>query len=93
MNKDLSIVCRRMLDQHDGFAAQKDIIIGEIGELLTLFGKQRQGRAKKDSWIDEIADVMIALKQLQIMHSISDDEIEQRIDFKVRRTKERFELE
>lgn len=50
-----------------GYATQMQMAIGEVGELLTLFGRSVQGRDSFESWIDEIADVTIMMRQLALM--------------------------
>ena len=35
---------------------QYQMLIGELGELLTLFGRRVQGRDTPEEWITEIAD-------------------------------------
>jgi len=66
-----------------GHEIQIDMLVGEIGELLTLFGRQAQGRAELDDWLDEIADVHMLLMQLSIMKGIKEDEINERINQKM----------
>lgn len=44
------------------------VAIGEIGELLTLFGREVQNRAKHADWLDEISDVMLMAHQLACLH-------------------------
>lgn len=70
-----------------GQADQEQIAIGEIGELLTLFGRRAQGRVQMADWQDEIADCMLCLRQLALMRGIFD--IEERMDIKAERLAER----
>jgi len=70
--------------------AQHAMLVGEIGELLTLYGKEAQGRAKKEDWIDEIADVLIMLRQVTFMRDISDKELMDRLEYKIDRIRERL---
>jgi NTP pyrophosphatase (non-canonical NTP hydrolase) len=51
-----------------GRVAQEAVAVGEIGELLALFGKQAQGRATPEQWTDELADVIIMAHQLAVLH-------------------------
>jgi hypothetical protein len=60
-----------------GRETQEAMAIGEIGELLALFGRRAQRRDTKEQWIDEIADGIIMLHQLAITHGLED--VEKRI--------------
>ena len=60
-----------------GPEAQMKIVIGEIGEFLTLVGREEQGRASKQDWIDEIADLKIMMDQTCLIKGISEAEIQQ----------------
>ncbi len=71
-----------------GHNTQYVITIGEIGEFLQLFGKEAQGRVSKEEWIDEIADVMVMMRQMALIHGI--DDVEQRFHEKVMRLKHRI---
>tara|TARA_R110002126_G_scaffold23254_3_gene81816 strand:- start:1412 stop:1738 length:327 start_codon:yes stop_codon:yes gene_type:complete len=73
--------------EHYGKENQLQIVVGEIGELLALFGKEAQGRASKDDWTEEIADVEIMLEQLKLIKDIDTRETKR---FKIERTLERF---
>ena len=73
--------------EHYGKENQLKMVVGEIGELLTLFGKEAQGRASKDDWIEEIADVEIMLEQLKLIKDIDTTDTKR---FKIARTLERF---
>ena len=35
------------------------MMVGEIGELLTLVGRSMQGRDQLEDWVDELADVYL----------------------------------
>ena len=73
--------------EHYGKENQLRMVVGEIGELLTLFGKEAQGRASKEDWVEEIADVEIMLEQLKLIKDIDTTETKR---FKIARTLERF---
>ena len=53
-----------------GTEKQTSVCIGEIGELLTLFGRDAQGRTTKEDWCSEIADVIICAWQLSRLAGI-----------------------
>lgn len=69
-----------------GKEGQEKLAIGEIGELIELFGKQVQGRANPDQWADEIADVYILLPTLILLHT-DRSKVEDRIIHKLERLK------
>ncbi len=71
-----------------GRESQNCVAIGEIGELLTLYGKEAQGRATPEQWVDEIADCFIMLRQLAMLHDR--DRVEKRIAEKVERLRTRI---
>jgi hypothetical protein len=52
---------------HYGEASRYSLLVGEIGELLTLYGRQVQGRDTPDEWIDELADVALMLRQVMLI--------------------------
>ena len=66
---------------HWGEDTQRAMAVGELGELLALFGREAQGRATDDAWIDEIADATIMLRQLALMHGAA--KVDQRISLKL----------
>ena len=51
-----------------GQPAQEAVAVGELGELLTLFGRRAQGRDEPGMWQEELADAFIMLRQLAIIH-------------------------
>lgn len=55
-----------------GQESQIAMAIGEIGELLTLFGRAAQGRDDDDQWRDEIADVLITVMQMAKIYGESE---------------------
>lgn len=71
-----------------GEEAQNSMVIGELGELLTLYGRKAQGRDTEEDWISEIADVLIIVEQLARMHGY--DRVRQMIDTKMDRLNNRL---
>lgn len=71
-----------------GHDSQEQMFIGEIGELLTMFGRRAQNRDTYDKWIDELADCAIMLEQMIRLRST--DDVAQRIDEKMERLKSRL---
>ena len=53
-----------------GHAEQEAVAIGELGELLTLFGRRKQKRDSPEQWRDEIADGIIMMRQMAHMHGV-----------------------
>lgn len=69
-----------------GIDVQRQIAVGEIGELLSLFGKDAQGRATDEDWVDELADAFVVLKQLALIHGA--DDVARRVRDKMHRLEE-----
>ncbi len=80
-------IFKQALEEY-GYDTQCAVTIGEIGEFLQLFGKEVQGRVTEDEWIDEIADVMVMLRQMALIHGA--EAVEQRFHEKVMRLKHRI---
>lgn len=84
MNKDLidlaEDVCGRAVKAY-GRESQICMAVGECGEFLTLIGRQAQGRATDDAWIDEIADVFIMMLQMRSLwgETLVDDRIREKL--------------
>lgn len=72
-----------------GDSAQEALAVGEIGELLNLFGRRVQGRDTPEDWIVEIADVTIMLRQLALMHGV--EKVEEAIKAKCERLERRVQ--
>lgn len=51
-----------------GIEAQANLAIEEMGELIVAINHHRRGRAGMDAVQEEIADVMIAMKQLAMIY-------------------------
>lgn len=80
--KDQHITLQNALDtwgEHD----QKAMAIGEVGEYLTLVGKQVQGRATDSDWVSEIADVIIMMEQMAKIYGY--ERVQQEINYKTYR--------
>jgi NTP pyrophosphatase (non-canonical NTP hydrolase) len=58
-----------------GTVAQTDMAIEEMGELIVAINHYQRGRVGMDAVQEEIADVMIAMKQLAIIYGESGVEI------------------
>ena len=51
-----------------GIEAQTNLAIEEMGELIVAINHHRRGRVGMDAIQEEIADVMIAMKQLAMIY-------------------------
>lgn len=61
----------------------------ELGHVLTRRMDQR-GPDWTDKLLDEMADVTIMIKQLQLLYGITDADLSERIDYKLNRQIERI---
>lgn len=87
-------VFRRCILEY-GANSQIDMAIEEIAELAKALLKLRRGQGESqnlliDDVIDEIADVRIMCRQMELLFK-AEDRVEQRIDFKVKRQRKRLE--
>ena len=73
-----------------GKVDQQDMTVGEIGELLTLFGREAQGRATAHDWKEEIADVIIVLGQLALIKGVA-HELDEMIDTKLEKLRKKID--
>lgn len=80
--KLLDAICKKAVKAF-GKESQEDMVVGEIGELLTMFGRRSQGRDSPEAWIDEIADVTIMMRQMAHIYGI--ENVDARIDEKLKR--------
>lgn len=71
-----------------GVEAQEAVAIGELGELLTMFGRRAQKRDTPEQWIDEIADVTMMINQLAIIHGKA--AVEARLQVKIEKLRGRL---
>lgn len=85
-----SLILKKAIQEYGAFA-QLDMIIEEMSELTKEICKNKRGKDNRSAIVEEMADVYIMLKQLEIIFSIDEDEINEAIDFKVDRLKERLE--
>jgi NTP pyrophosphatase (non-canonical NTP hydrolase) len=74
-----------------GEIAQLNMLIEEMSELTKEICKRSRGSDNINEMIDEVADVTIMLRQVKIALGITDDELENQIDFKVNRIVERLQ--
>lgn len=89
-------VFRRCILEY-GANSQIDMAIEEMAELSKALLKLKRDKGKSsksliDDVIDEIADVRIMCRQIELLFQ-AEDRVEKRIDFKVERQRKRLELE
>lgn len=65
-DSELDALCFRAL-QEWGEAAQRQMVMEELGELTAAINQYHRGRIEKDELAGEIADVYICLRQLEMM--------------------------
>lgn len=88
------VVFRRCICEY-GTQPQIDVALEEMSELTKALLKWRRAKGAeltkaRDNIIDEIADVRIMCRQMEILFQ-AEDEVERRIDFKVDRQKGRLD--
>lgn len=71
-----------------GEIAQKIMVLEETSELQKEICKDMRGANNREAIIEETADVLIMIEQLKIMHHITDEELEEVIEFKLNRLDE-----
>lgn len=92
--EDRDIVFRRCICEY-GTQPQVDVAIEEMSELIKALLKWRWAKGAgltkaREDIIDEIADVRIMCRQMEILFQ-AEDEVERRIDFKVDRQRKRLD--
>lgn len=72
---------------HYGATKQRIQAIQELSELICLLSRrpEQEDDGFKQSVIDELADSRIMLQQLQTLFRINNDELSNRIDYKLNR--------
>lgn len=92
--EDRDVVFKRCICNY-GMSSQVDVAIEEMSELTKALLKYRRAKgielsSARDGIIDELADVRIMLRQMELIFQC-EDEVERRIDFKVQRQVARLE--
>ncbi len=91
MNEEIEII--KSAIQKNGKAMQTVVAIEEMSELQKELTKYIRGMGNRENLKEEVADVLIMITQIQIMYALTDDEIKEIVDFKLKRLKERLEVE
>lgn len=89
MNEEIEII--RFAIRKNGKAMQTIVAIEEMSELQKELTKYIRGQGNRDNLIEEIADVLIMITQIQLMYQICDEDVRKVMDFKLNRLKERIE--
>lgn len=88
MDEEIEIM--RSAIRKNGKAMQTVVAIEEMSELQKELTKYIRGQGSREHLIEEVADVLIMITQIQIMYALSDEEIKEVVDFKLNRLKERI---
>lgn len=94
MSEERDVVFRRCIYDY-GTNPQIDMAIEEMSELTKALLKWRRANgaeltAARDCIVDELADVRIMARQMEILFQC-EDEVEKQIDFKVQRQTKRLD--
>ena len=82
-------VIRQVIDQN-GHKMQSVIAIEEMSELTKELSKMIRNKGNHNHLVEELADVMICLMQVREMYNIKDNELQNMINYKLERLKERL---
>lgn len=88
---DDEIEIMRSAIRKNGKAMQTVVAIEEMSELQKELSKYIRGKGNRDNLIEEVADVLVMITQIQLMYHIPDDEVERIMHLKLNRLKERME--
>ncbi len=76
-----------------GKIIQTYVAIEEMSELIKELSKDMRGENNYTALLEEMADVYIVLEQIQMMHDISDKELDEMLIKKMKRLGERLKGE
>ena len=68
-----------------GPTLKKVIAMEEMGELIQQLSKNLRKEGRREDLIEEMADVLLMLRTVQLVEDISDEEIQMIIDDKTKR--------
>ena len=74
----------------NGKAMQTVVAIEEMSELQKELSKFIRGKGNRENLIEEVADVLVMITQIQLMYALPDDEVERIMRLKLNRLKERI---
>ena len=70
---------------------QTVVAIEEMSELQKELTKFLRGNGKKKHLTEEVADALIMITQIQIIHGIGDEDVREVMDYKLNRLRERVQ--
>ena len=73
-----------------GSMLQETVAMEEMAELIKEISKNIRGANNRKQLLEELADVNIMLKEIQLIHKISDEELEDEVVFKLVRLNNRL---
>lgn len=81
-------VCEKLLKKY----GEKQLIVAveELSEMIKAITKSLRGNFDIENITEEIADVFIILEQLKLYFNIGETELNEVIEFKINRTKEKY---
>lgn len=82
------IIFEQLIDKYGD--KQVVVAIEELSELQKELCKALRDKTNKENIIEEMADVIIMINQMQMYFKISDEELHKEINYKLNRTKERL---
>lgn len=85
---EMKIICEQLIDKYK--SKQVVVAIEELSELQKELCKALRDKPNKDNIIEEMADCIIMLNQMQLYFNISDEELHEQIVYKIKRTKNRL---
>jgi NTP pyrophosphatase (non-canonical NTP hydrolase) len=91
MSEEIEIM--RSAIRKNGRPMQTVVAIEEMSELQKELTKFIRGKGNRENLIEEVADVLVMITQIQIMYHIPDDEVERIMHLKLNRLKERMQNE
>jgi NTP pyrophosphatase (non-canonical NTP hydrolase) len=89
MSEEIEII--KSAIRKNGKAMQTVVAIEEMSELQKELTKFIRGKGNRENLIEEVADVLVMITQIQIMYALPDDEVERIMHLKLNRLKERME--
>lgn len=85
---EMKIICKQLIDKYG--LNQVVVAIEELSELQKELCKSLRDKTNKENIIEEMADAIIMINQMQMYFKISDEELHKEINYKLNRTKERL---
>ena len=85
---EMEIICEQLIDKYGD--KQVVVAIEELSELQKELCKSLRDKTNKENIIEEMADAIIMINQMQMYFKISDEELHKEINYKLNRTKERL---